>query len=614
MQNIGKKLSEKFTQETAEKIQAAAELAKETVSENTAKTILEELLELKTDSETICAAFLLQLLKNGKINAEDAAKKFGKSTTELAELVKKIQELPKKSTSDQKTEVLRKIMLSMSKDLRIIIISFADKIIELEEKPSKEAAKEASEIYSPLAHKLGMNRIKNIIENKSFEIQHPKEFKALEASIEESRESREKQVEIVKQILRDKLKSAGIEAEIYGRTKHLHSIWKKMQNKHKKLEEIYDLLAIRIITESVKECYQILGIVHEQWHPLSSEFNDYIAKPKPNLYQSLHTVIIGPNQKPIEIQIRTKEMHYIAETGIAAHWKYKKEQSDGEKLDKKLSWIKEAMEWMQDSEKAKEFLDSLKLDFFENEIFVFTPKGQAIELPEGATPIDFAFAVHSDLGFKIDKAIINGKAVPLDYKLQNGETVEIATSEKQQPKRQWLSFVKTSKASNKIRQALQIQAVTKKPAKIKQMAIKSISIKSAEDKTLKLSKCCKPVPGDEIMGFLTTKRKISVHRIDCPNAKASQGQRKIDVSWDIKGKGSFSVALKINAVEKPGLLSELLNVFAKFQARVSSANAKTTLNKMAECNFEIEIKNLKELEQIMEKVQAIKGVQTVSRS
>lgn len=613
MQELEKIIEEKFSEKARKKINSAVQLAEKTAKTTSIQKALEELLALNADSDTITATFLLQALKSKEIS-QGAAENIGKEAAELAKTALKLQEIPSKAVKEKKAEVLRKIILSMSKDLRIIAILFADKIIRLEEKPSEEAASEASEIYSPIAHKLGMNRIKNRLEDKAFEILHPKEFSRLSELLEENSGQRENAIEQIKQKLKEKLNEAGISAEIFGRAKHLHSIWKKLKAQNKKLNEIYDLTAVRVITENAKDCYQALGIIHENWRPISSGFKDYIAKPKPNLYQSLHTVIIGPGQKPIEIQIRTKEMHYTAENGIAAHWKYKKEESAGEKLDKKTAWIKEAIDWKQDSEKAKAFLDSLKLDFFENEIFVFTPKGQAIELPEGATPIDFAFAVHSDIGLKAEKAIVDGKAVPLDYKLQNGETVEIISSEKQTPKRQWLNFVKTSKALTKLKQALQLHFTAAKKVKIKQTAIKSISIKSAEDKTIKLAKCCRPVPGDDVTAFLTTKRKIAVHRTDCPNAKASQGQRKVNVSWEIKGKGNFAVAIKILAVEKPGLLSELLNVFSKFNARVTSASAKTAFNKITECNFEIETRNLKELEQIMQKIQAIKGVQAATRN
>src|SRR3989338_5333926 len=464
---------EAFGVQEREKISKALEIAGKETGEKTLKEIIEELAAIRADCETITAAIILQCLKKKAISKAEAEEKFGAKATELAETVLKTESIQKKAGTEKKEEALRKILLSMSQDLRVIIVAFAGKIIELKENPSSESAKEAEEIYSPLAHKLGMSRLKNLMDEEAFKILEPEKYAELSKTIEEKREEREKQVEIVKKTLKEKLKQANIEAEITGRAKQLHSIWKKMGEKGKGIEEIYDLLAVRIITENQKDCYQILGIVHELWQPIPSKFKDYIAKPKSNLYQSLHTTIIGPNQKPIEVQIRTKEMHYAAETGIAAHWKYKKEDSMG-KMEKKISWLKEAIDWMQDKEKAKDFLNELKLDFFENEIFAFTPKGQAIELPEGATPIDFAFAVHSDLGFKCEKAKVNGKIVPLDYALENGDSVEIITSEKQEPKRQWLSFVKTSKASAKIRQALQIQVKEKKPEKIKKaQAIKA---------------------------------------------------------------------------------------------------------------------------------------------
>jgi GTP pyrophosphokinase len=613
MNNALEKIRERFGKEKAEIAEKASELAAKNTEKNILENTLEELLELKADFETIIAAVILQALKKQAITEKEAEEQFGKQALELAETARKIQKLSEKASEGQKTQALKKLLLSTSKDFRILTISFTDKLIELQETKSKKTAEEVTEIFSPLAHKLGMNRLKNQLEDNAFKILHPKEFEALTEALKEKKEEREKQVEEIKKTLKEKLEQAGIKAEVLGRAKHLHSIWKKLQNKRKRLEEIHDLMAVRVITESAKDCYQALGIVHELWRPLQTEFKDYIAKPKPNLYQSIHTVIIGPNKKPVEVQIRTNEMHYLAETGIAAHWKYKGEENAG-KLEKKISWLKEAIDWLQDSEKAKEFMNSLKLDFFENEIFTFTPKGQVIELPEGATPIDFAFTVHSDLGFKCEKAKVNNKIVPLDYELQNGDSVEIMTSEKQQPKRQWLGFVKTSKAMTKIRQAVQLQAKEKKPEKTKQTAIKNIAIKSNEDKAIRLAKCCTPVPGDEITGFLTTKRKISVHRIDCNNLEKMKSLKKVNVEWSVKGKENFKVAVKILATEKPGLLSELLNTFAKFNTKVISANAKTTLNKNIECSFELETKNLKALEEIMKKAQSIKGVQKVERA
>jgi len=607
-----KEISERLGKEQALKLEKAAQIAEKSAKRESIESAVQELAELKADFETMACAILLLPLKKKAVKPEEIGKEFGKETRELAEKALKIQAIPEKASEEQKTEAFRKILLAMSKDLRVIMACFAAQIIMLKEQPSEATAKESEEIFAPLAHKLGMNRIKNMLQENAFETLHPEDFKKISKSIAGTSEERERQVSQVIETLTQKIREAGISAEIRGRAKQLSSVWRKMNEKSKTVDEIYDLMAIRIVTGSIKECYQVLGIVHELWQPISSEFKDYIAKPKPNLYQSLHTVIVGPNKKPIEIQIRTKEMHYIAETGIAAHWKYKGEESAG-KLEKKITWLKEAIDWLQDSEKAKEFMDSLKLDFFENEIFVFTPKGQVIELPEGATPIDFAFAVHTDLGLKCNRAKVNGKAVPLNHELENGDSVEIGTSESQLPKRQWLNFVKSSKANTKIRQALQIQQGEKKHEKIRQVAIKSVSIQSSEDKAIKLAKCCKPVPGDEIKAFLTTKRKISVHRQDCRNAIAEKGQRIIDVSWDVKGKGKFTVSISIVAVEKPGLLSEILGTLAKAGARVISANAKTMQNNVAECSFEIETKSLKELEQIMQKMGSIKGVQKVER-
>ncbi|MFH0714894.1 MAG: TGS domain-containing protein [Candidatus Diapherotrites archaeon] len=588
------------------------------------QTALQQWVEaLSMDDASARAIEILPKLRNGTLTLADAEKEFGKDTAQLAEAVQKIETLPQKASAEKREEAVKKILLAMSKDVRTLIVAFVDRAIELENpalENKEEKAKEALEIYAPLAHRLGMNKLKSELEDNAFEILEPEKAEEIKNALASSAEQREKELETIQKELEAKIAESGIGAKVLARSKRLYAIYKKIKKYEEKygekflLHRINDVLAVRILCNSVDECYNLLGIAHALWKPLPERFDDYIAKPKPNGYKSLQTDVIGPFGKPVEIQIRTFEMHQEAENGIAAHWKYKGRERGG-RMDSKLSWLKEMLEWKQDSEQAKSFMDSLKVDFFENEIFCFTPKGEVIELPEGSTPLDFAFAVHSDVGKKASGAKVNGKMVHLDFELHNGDAVEILTSEKQTPKRQWLAMVKTDKAKQKIRGILQIEAVAKPQAKEKEREIKSVQIQSAEEKDIRLAKCCTPVPGDDVIGFLTTKRKITVHRTDCENiGKFSGKHRKVKVAWNVKGKGSFEVNIEVLAGDNPGMLSELLRALTQSQVRIQSANALKETNKQVLCRFQLQTKDLKELEKIFERIQKVKGVSTVKRA
>ncbi len=579
--------------------------------------------ELSLDAPSRNALFLLPQVRDGKLKQDEIEKEFGKDCAQLAEGVQQIETLPQKASPEKRAEAVKKILLAMAKDVRTLLIAFVDRVIELDNpecKQKEEKAREALDVYAPLAHRLGMNKLKSALEENAFEILEPKKAEAIKRALESSAEQRESEIEQIKQELEEKISESGIDTQVAARSKKLYAIYKKILKYQEQfgekfpIQNIHDILAIRVLCNSVEDCYKLLGIVHSLWKPLPERFDDYIAKPKPNGYRSLQTDVLGSFGKPVEIQIRTFDMHAEAENGIAAHWKYKGGENAG-KMDAKLSWLKEMLEWKQDAEHAKAFMDSLKVEFFENEIFCFTPKGEVVELPEGSTPLDFAFAVHTDIGKHCEKAKVNGRLVALDVKLHNGDAVEIVTSNKQLPKRQWLAMVKTEKAKQKIRSVLQLEAVSKPKKTQTELAIKSVEIRNTEEKDVRLARCCTPVPGDEVVGFLTTKRKITVHRKDCDNVHKFEGkQRKVAVSWNVKGKGNFEVSLEVTAVQSPGMLSELLKALTQSQVRISSAVAERERNQQVVCKFQLYTHDLKELNRIFERLEKIKGVITVNRA
>ncbi|MFH1586744.1 MAG: HD domain-containing protein [Candidatus Diapherotrites archaeon] len=569
------------------------------------------LVSVNADSTTVAAAMVHNVLSHGASKKEISESVGGEVANIVAELDKFMFSYLS-GNMEQGTDQTKKIILAMTKDLRLVLIQLADIVHNMRwfEVIPKESQKilleETDQIYAPLAHKLGVQRIKAELEDLWLKNSKPDVFNRLQKKIKGGERERMREITKVKSILEKKLKEKKISVTIEGRAKHVYGIYNKMQRKNSSFEEIYDLIAVRVITGSVEECYEILGIIHSIWKPLPGEFDDYIAKPKSNLYQSLHTAVIGPGRKPIEIQIRTKEMHQISEFGAAGHWLYKGRAKE-DKYDRKLTWLRELLEWRKGSKNNEK--DSLKVDFFESDIFTLTPKGEVVELQTGATALDFAYAVHSDIGNHCQQARVNGKAVALNHELDNGDLVEIITSAKQQPKTSWLGFVKTSKAKNKIRQKLHLGV--KKPG-VKEKHIKAITIKKHDSK-VKLAKCCSPVPGDEITGFITTKRKISVHRADCEELEKENIKKGVKVDWGIGVKGDYAVELRVRGEERVGLLSDLLSVFSKNGIFVTSANAKSVKTGYANCKFGLKIKDLKHLEKVVSELRSVKGILEVSR-
>lgn len=539
------------------------------------------LIDMKADSATICAGLLHDTVEDTKITPELLKQEFGDEIAELVEGVTKIGIMHFESKEDYNAENIRKVILATAKDIRVILIKLADRLHNmrtmkfLSEKTQKDNSRETLEIYAPIAYKLGMFKMKSELEDLSLRFLKPEVYTELKEKVAVKKEEREKEVTKAVEKIKNLLAEKGINAFVYGRAKHFFSIYKKMTAKHKKFEEIYDLVAVRIITSTTEECYRILGLIHSNWSPIPNGFHDYIATPKPNLYKSIHTEIVFEGT-PIEIQIRTWDMHYMAEDGIAAHWRYKETERD-KKFDKKIIWLKQILTWKRDSQNAKDFIESLKVDLFENEIVVFTPKGDPVTLPEGATSIDFAYQVHTEIGNQCSKAKVNGILIPLEHQLKSGDIVEIITSKNAVPSRNWLKFIKTNLAKTEIRQALSIKGIQH----IEEEEDKSINIVrliELEDKKIKeipkISKCCNPKFGDAITAFFTKEKKITVHKLGCPNIATLDRTKKIGVRW-LSQKPENIAKVNVTVEDRVGLLVEILNTIASHKLNVQEINTQT---------------------------------------
>jgi GTP diphosphokinase / guanosine-3',5'-bis(diphosphate) 3'-diphosphatase len=558
-----------------------------------------------------------------------------------------------------------------------------------------EKAKETIEIYAPLAHRLGMSHLKWELEDLSFRYLYHEMYYEIAHKVASNRKQREKDIQEAIDLIKTKMSKQFFKFDIYGRPKHLYSIYQKMKRKEIDFNEIYDLTAIRVIVETVRECYEVMGLVHELWKPIPGRFKDYIAMPKSNMYQSLHTTVIGPKGDPLEIQIRTFDMHKTAEYGIAAHWIYKEGKTRDKEFEEKLSWLRQILEWQSDLEEPHEFMENLKVDLFEDEVFVFTPKGDVISLPRGGTPVDFAYHIHTEIGDRCVGAKINGKIIPLEYRLKNGDIVEVLTSKNSTgPSQDWLKFVKTSKARSKIKHWFKQQhreeiiqrgkdilerelkkrnivikessknkellriaqkmgrnrvedllevigynqidprhvvekfSVVKKKEEIdvlnnfkvlprKSSLNKGIKVKGMDDFMVRLSKCCNPVPGDEIVGYITRGRGVSVHRKDCPNFKdimKNNKERLIDVSWDNERSDSYIVNLSIEAINKNNLLNDITGLIKDEKIYILSVNARADKYNKANIDLSLELSSLEHMRDIMKKLEDISGILSVYRA
>lgn len=664
------------------------------------------LADLNMDTDTIIAGLLHDVLEDTSVTFERIVDEFGIEIANLVEGVTKLKKLQYKSKQESQAENLRKMVVAMAKDIRVIIIKLADRLHNMRtleymrEEKKKEKALETLEIYAPLAHRLGISKIQWELEDLSLRYIDPDGYYDLVEKIVKQRREREDYIQKIIDILYEKLREMNIPCEINGRPKSFYSIYKKMVYQNKSFEQIFDLTAIRIIVDSIKDCYGALGIVHTMWKPIPGRFKDYIAMPKPNMYQSLHTTLIGPQGEPFEVQIRTWDMHRTAEYGIAAHWKYKEGAIKSNNFDDKLTWLRQLLEWQKDMKDPKEFMESLKIDFFTDEVYVFTPKGDVINLPNGSTPIDFAYRVHTAVGNNCVGAKVDGRIVPLDYKLKNGNIIEVITSANSSgPSRDWLKIVKSSQAKTKIRQWFKKEErdlninrgkeILEKEVKrlgyklteilkddwLKNVANKlslssvddlyaglgygsitlshviprlkefykdyyqikdeksildnkvstsvqnkkykftqGVSIKGVDNIKVRFSKCCNPVPGDEIVGYITRGRGVSIHRNDCPNIKdLGIDERFIEVQWDTDKKASYQAEIQMKATDRPGLLTDITQKLNESNLAVTSLNARTNKEKLVVMNMTLEIKDIEQLRDLMKKIRKIKGVIDVYR-
>ena len=680
------------------------------------------LADLEMDKETIAAGMLHDVVEDTKFTEEDIRREFG---DEVALLVDGVTKLGRLSYSSDKLEVqaenLRKMFLAMAKDIRVIIIKLADRLHNMRTlqfmtpAKQKEKAKETMDIYAPIAQRLGISKIKTELDDLALKYSQPEVFYDLVNQINARKTEREEFVEQIVEEVSTHMKNANIKAEVNGRVKHFFSIYKKMVNQDKTVDQIYDLFAVRIIVESVKDCYAALGVIHEMYKPIPGRFKDYIAMPKPNMYQSLHTTLMSSVGQPFEIQIRTEEMHKTAEYGIAAHWKYK-ESNDGKKSveaqeEEKLSWLRQILEWQRDMSDNREFLNLIKgdLDLFAEDVYCFTPQGDVKNLPNGSTPIDFAYAIHSAVGNKMVGARVNGKLVNIDYKIQNGDRIEILTSQNSKgPSRDWLNIVKSTQAKNKInqwfkkefkesniirgkdmiatycraksinvaniiqpkyqeivqkkygfkdwdsvlaaighgglkegqvvnrlveeygkdhRQAITDEVVLERvaeAAKNKVHIAKSksgIVVKGIDDMAVRFSRCCNPVPGDEIVGFVTRGRGLSIHRTDCINMihlSESERARLIPAEWETevteKSGGQYLAEIKMYANDQQGLLMEISRIFTEGNVDVKSMNVRTSKKGTATIEMGFIVHGREELERIVKKLQQLSGIIDIERA
>ncbi len=590
----GKKLIEKAYKLAEKTIESKGAEGKKQLEQ--AERIAENLFELGFDNTTIAAGLVCGMYSEEEISDKEILEILGKEVESIAVDYGKIRKIEEKNFGKIDNKILSTIVLATARDLRSIFIKFATRldVMQNETFGKKELGKKAEgalDIYAPICQKMGLYDLESMLEDNSLKILEPDTYNMISSLLGKTRKTRNKEVEIAiaefSSYIREKPTIS-----IEGRAKSIYSIYKKMEEQGKAFEEIYDLVGIRIICDSVRECYEILGIVHSEYKTIPNQFTDYIANPKKNGYRSIHTAVEW-KRKHLEVQIRTWEMHYECETGLAAHWNYKKYAKD-KFFDKRLSLIKQLVDWHRTARNSESITHSLKMGFGQNKIFVFTPKQEVVVLLEGGSPLDFAFAIHSDLGIKCLRAKVNGKIVQLSHKLENGDLVEIITAKHSMIKRLWLSIAKSHKAQIKIRQKLGL-----KPGK--KSLIKNKNENLTSDANTKIAKCCNPVPGDEIIGIRTTKRKISVHRASCRNVARVVKGKKIKISWDL-AKKDYVVEIKVRARDSPGTLPTILKILEKSDVTITATDAKTSSNNVLQCKFNIKIKNLEQLDYIIEKI------------
>ena len=655
------------------------------------------LVNFKMDVTTVTAGLLHDVLEDTEATKADLEREFGKEIADLVDGVTKLGKLAFSSREERQAENFRKMLVAMARDLRVLMIKLADRLHNmrtldfLPPEKARKIAQETLDIYAALSHRLGMAKVKAELEDLALRTLAPDAYLDLQKRVAKRRLEREADINHVIAILERKLTEVGIESQIRGRPKHFYSIWKKMHDQGREFDEIYDLTAVRIITSSVRDCYGTLGVVHSLWKPVPGRFKDFIAMPKVNMYQSLHTTVIGPKGDPVEIQIRTREMHRIAEEGIAAHWLYKEKKSGKDKLDDSLLWLRQLMETQQDTKDPREFMDTVRVDLFPDEVYVFTPKGDVKALPDGATPVDFAYAVHTKVGEHCVGAKVNGKLVPLRYTLRQGDIIEIITSPNQHPSRDWLKIVKSTRARTKINQWLKVEErarsielgrelfereakkyrlnpaaliagdemkkiaadvgfptvddlmasvgygkssvhqllnklapgavleTTEKPKSATPTRPKTeqgVRIRGVDDLLVRFARCCNPLPGDQIVGFITRGRGLTVHARECLTVAKSvlDRERLINVEWDVEepAKRPVRIAVYIGK-DRPGLLSEITGAISSRNGNITKAEVTVTDDRRGINNFVIEVADLGQLQDIMTAIRLVPDVMNVER-
>jgi GTP pyrophosphokinase len=654
------------------------------------------LASLQMDAETLAAALLHDVPEDTELTLQDLEKRFGREVARLVDGVTKLSKFGSaRSMEEQQAENIRKMFMAMAEDVRVVIIKLADRLHNMRTlhflPPEKQQriARQSMEIYAPLAHRLGMWQIKWELEDLSFKYTEPEKYRQLVEMLADRRKARESFINKSITILRKELAKVGISADISGRPKHLYSIHKKMERKGAEFSEIYDLHAIRLLVEDVKDCYAALGVVHSIWRPIPGQFDDYIAMPKANMYQSLHTAVIGPDAKPLEVQIRTRRMHDVAEAGIAAHWRYKEGSRGDRRYDEKLAWVRQLIDWQREVSDAQEFVEGLKLEVFQDQVFVFTPKGDVKDLPAGATPLDFAYRIHTDVGHRTIGAKVNNRLVPLDYKLRNGDIVEIITTKAAHgPSRDWLNIVQTNAAREKIRQWFKRQQRDENIAQGKDLldrelrrlahetlasidltrleqiaqqahyrevddffaaigygavspasvvskleihddaaialpevappsAVPSatgVRVKGVGDLLVRFAKCCSPIPGDPITGYVTRGKGVTVHRANCPSVLSERDiERLIDVEWEAVDQQTYPITIRIEAIDRPGLLNEITNVVAEHKVNIVAASIGTQPDGTATITATLKVTSLQQLSKVLTRIERIRDITSVTR-
>ncbi|MCR2802666.1 RelA/SpoT family protein [Paenibacillus soyae] len=676
-------------------------------------TVADILVNMGMDVMSIIAALLHDVVEDTTVDLETVRAKFGETCAMLVDGLTKLEKIRFQSKEEQQNENYRKMFVAMAQDIRVILIKLADRLHNMRtlkyqsEESQRRIAYETLEIFCPIAHRLGISAIKWEMEDIALRYLNPQQYYRIANLMKKKRAEREQFIDDVISRIREKLEEMGIEGDISGRPKHLYSIYKKMTTRNKQFNEIYDLLAIRIIVDNIKDCYATLGIIHTLWKPMPGRFKDYIAMPKANMYQSLHTTVIGPNGEPTEVQIRTWEMHRTSEYGIAAHWAYKEGMvvPDGN-FEDKMSWFREILELQHETRDAAEFMESLKMDFFADLVFVFTPSGEVIELPAGSVPLDFAYRIHTEVGNRTIGAKVNGRIVPLDHKLKTGDIVEILTSKHSYgPSQDWVKIAQSSHARSKIRQwfkkekreenvakgrelierelkrlglepsawmsedklqeaaakftfndiedmmsaigfggitaaqictkltekmrreaeeASQIELTAeKKEIKAAGMTVKKnrpnhgVKVKGVDNLLVRYARCCNPVPGDAIVGYITRGRGVSVHRMDCLNipfgADGEEAERVIEVEWEDSVEANYSVDIEITGHDRRGLLNEVLQAVSESKTNISAVTGRSVKNKMALIHMTVLIKNIDHLSSVVEKIKRVQDIYSVQR-